>query len=61
MKKPNKNVYCVYEDQTAHSVQSDLNLHWPQKLPVSSSIQTELMHHMQNANENSVGDRRKCS
>ena len=29
-------------DQTAQSVQSDPNLHCPQKLPVSSSVRTEL-------------------
>ena len=29
-------------DQTAHSVQSDLDLHCPQKLIVLSSVRTEL-------------------
>ena len=28
----------LIRDQTAHSVQSDLDLHFPQKLPVSSSV-----------------------
>ena len=31
-------------DQTAHSVQSDLDLHYPQKLLVLSLVREELIH-----------------
>ena len=43
-----KNVDSVDQDQTAQKVQSDLNLHCPQKLLLSSSVRKDLTPEKQN-------------
>ena len=43
-----KNVDSVDQDQPAQNVQSDLNLHCPQKLLLSSSVRKDLTPEKQN-------------